>query len=424
MNTNITNSTQKNPLSAFGELKTENDIVKSNYIFVYGQNGTIQSFTTAYPSLKSYSASNLSNVSFTDGCIVVSDSDSQLNTPSIIYGELIRYIAGVGCNCLFTARFQYNSIRRTLNDGYARQLIGIGSKNDTDGIQDGFLFGYDSDVSVLNGQHKFAIHHYRNGVLKERIYQENWNMDKGDGSGELHLMNWNDYTNVFRISYQYLGFGAIYFYVENKETGSFINVHIIKYANSNSETSLSDPSMGFFMLQETKTNARPENGNDLDKLYCASFSMKHEGMRNEGQLIYCVESGQKTSSANVETHLLSIRSMATFYGKSNKLPILISGLSLSTDGTKSVIIRIYINKTLTGTAYSQPYVYTPVERTTTATLGAGGILTASIQMAKIDNLTKELENLNLYIQSGDVITITSFSTANNDISCAITWKNS
>jgi hypothetical protein len=61
--------------------------------------------------------------------------------------------------------------------------------------------------------------------------------------------------NVYRIVFQYLGFGAITFYVENPQTGTFMAVHQIKYSNANIVPSVTSPNykIGFGIENTTNT---------------------------------------------------------------------------------------------------------------------------------------------------------------------------
>lgn len=62
--------------------------------------------------------------------------------------------------------------------------------------------------------------------------------------------------NVYRIVFQYLGFGAITFFVENPNTGIFIPVHQIKYANSATVPSVTSPNYKIgFGIENTITTA-------------------------------------------------------------------------------------------------------------------------------------------------------------------------
>jgi hypothetical protein len=82
--------------------------------------------------------------------------------------------------------------------------------------------------------------------------QSSWNIDtcRDEGSLELnYIKNPSGFHldptkgNVYRIFFQYLGFGTITFCIEQNETDRIIPVHRIKYQNLNSNPSLKNPSM-------------------------------------------------------------------------------------------------------------------------------------------------------------------------------------
>jgi hypothetical protein len=83
------------------------------------------------------------------------------------------------------------------------------------------------------------------------IQQSQWNIDTcGVTTGTLqdrYNRNPSGFTliptngNVYRIVFQYLGFGALTFYIENPETGFFIPVHQIKYSNTALIPSVTSP---------------------------------------------------------------------------------------------------------------------------------------------------------------------------------------
>lgn len=113
----------------------------------------------------------------------------------------------------------------------------------------------DITVTAASPQNGFTIttSTARSGVSTtyQYISQNSWNIDRCKDQGSLqqnYLYNPTGFQldptkgNVYRITMQYLGFGAITFYVENPTTGSFIPVHQIQYANSSStNSSVSSP---------------------------------------------------------------------------------------------------------------------------------------------------------------------------------------
>ncbi len=78
------------------------------------------------------------------------------------------------------------------------------------------------------------------------ILRADWNIDKGDGSADLPLVDWSK-GNTYQIRYQWLGFGAITFYIGNPITGNLIPVHRIQYQNANTNPSLANPSLQFLV---------------------------------------------------------------------------------------------------------------------------------------------------------------------------------
>jgi hypothetical protein len=74
------------------------------------------------------------------------------------------------------------------------------------------------------------------------IPQSTWNQDKADGTGQLPNVDWSK-GNVFQISYQWLGFGLISFFVEDQVTGTFVKVHDLQYAGTATVPSLENPNL-------------------------------------------------------------------------------------------------------------------------------------------------------------------------------------
>jgi hypothetical protein len=124
-------------------------------------------------------------------------------------------------------------------------------------------------VSVTTaGGYTIAPSTIRNGLDTTYTYypQATWNIDTclGLSVGTLQTRyNTNPsgfqlnpaFGNVYRIVFQYLGFGILTFYVENHETGVFMPVHQIKYANTATVPSVTSPNykIGFGIENSTTT---------------------------------------------------------------------------------------------------------------------------------------------------------------------------
>lgn len=99
-----------------------------------------------------------------------------------------------------------------------------------------------------------------NAPTTEIIPQRDWNINTCKDMGSLQTNYERNPTgfildpskgNVFRIHFQYLGFGAITFFIEQNESDTLIPVHQIKYQNNNDSPSLKNPSMNIGIGIET-----------------------------------------------------------------------------------------------------------------------------------------------------------------------------
>lgn len=74
------------------------------------------------------------------------------------------------------------------------------------------------------------------------VLQENWNRNTCFGFYSMPKLNPSK-GNVFEIAVQWLGFGNILFRMENPITGKFDDIHQIKYSNTKSVTSITNPNL-------------------------------------------------------------------------------------------------------------------------------------------------------------------------------------
>jgi hypothetical protein len=72
------------------------------------------------------------------------------------------------------------------------------------------------------------------------IAQTAWNQTTLTTSADPFILDTSK-GNVFEITFQYLGYGQITYLVENPDTGRFIPVHVIKYANNYTVPSIDAP---------------------------------------------------------------------------------------------------------------------------------------------------------------------------------------
>ena len=248
--------------------------------------------------------------------------------------------------------------------------------------------------------------------------QTSWSEDKAAGAQVLPSLTFTN-GNVFEIRYQWLGFGAIEFYIERPSTGKFILVHRIEYANANTVPSLDNPTLPTCMAVSNTSNTSDIVLQSASMMGAIEGKDLEEGVKNN---ISTANTGIGTN----ETPVFSIHNHTIYQGKINRVRVELTNLTASIDSTtanKPSTIRIRINPTLTGASFSAVDVNTSVVRIdTSATAVSGGnveyseIITEGA--APTINLSKILDKLN----PGDTITVSLESSSGNvDSVIAMNW---
>lgn len=192
----------------------------------------------------------------------------------------------------------------------------------SDGAKSG-SYSFSSDGAAVG-----SIAQNTAGVTKTstHIPQSNWNQNPAE---------WLDPSkgNVYQIAFQYLGFGAITFSVEDPDTGAIIAVHIIRYANANTSPSLGNPSLrvGFYCasLQST-TNLTVKS---------ASMGAFVQGTPENTRNPRAVDNTQELTSTD-ETTVLAVRNRKTYNARFNQVEIEPELLTVANEGTKNVTVRL------------------------------------------------------------------------------------
>jgi len=329
------------------------------------------------------------------GQFISSNSGAATSSSGVMRSTgVVEYFPGMGGLVRFTCIFDTGVAG---ND----QVIGIG--NDSDG----FFFGY-------NGT-SFGVMR-RSGGSDTWIPQSSWSEDTMDGTGPSGLTFDPSKGNVFQIKYQWLGFGAIRFYMENQTTGAFQLVHVISYANQNTVTTIENPTLPFCMSSTNTTN------NTDISLKTASIGMYNEGATDYDQFPRYSVSNTKTLTTLL--NILTIQNKSTYASITNQVRIQPDFLSMATDGTKNVEIQVYLNPTVGGTPS-----FTDIDTTNSVmaydvagTTISGGRVLGSFYLAKNDSLFIPLNEYNWLLAPGNELVFAAVSSASSDVSVSIGWK--
>jgi len=226
-----------------------------------------------------------------------------------------------------------------------------------------------------------------------------------------YFSQWSEYENVrwlkpqkgnvYQIRMQYLGYGAIYFYVEHPESGEFHLAHTIPWANHNDAPSFSNPA---FRLGWSSSNFGANSTNvTLTGASAAAFV--------EGDIrLTRHANATSASSSNVVSGsylpILTIRSASYFGGKANKVITYPQKLYVATEATKSVLIRVSKNATLVGSNFSaHDPDDTPILEDTSATSLSGGETIYFLTISAGGQGELDFTEINESIRNGEQITV-------------------
>lgn len=367
--------------SAFGDWVAEGLRIQSGWSFPYNLDPVFVNVIVA-----------------NNGTVVHDGSFAKLSTGTnpagkaeIVTKRALAYTPGIGAMAAFTAVFddpQPNS----------KQLIGIG--ND----EDGWFFGYDGE--------DFGIVVVNKGVWKW-YYQKDWNID------ERTCLD-PQMGNVYRIDFQWLGFGAQYFSIEDRE-GNIRPVHRIDYSNKNTDVSVQNPSLPVKAIVVNE-------GNTAELILKTPSAIAGSyGQIDSSAFEFPVAFDQlsKPIEANTETYLFSIRNPDQFLGKSNRLYTLPAIYSFSSSGTKDVVIRFYFNAVPTGPVAWVDLAagITPLQYDITGTGRTGGLKVLTLTLGSVDRDRIDLTPLRGLISPGSSLTVTALSKNASEITSGFTFKS-
>lgn len=289
-------------ISAFGELVAQEMTPIITLSFPYNINAA-------------YSTSTVAN----GGTVTQANSQAVLQTSAANNGSALlesnfaaRYSPGQGMVWRGTAAF-------TTGVEDSQQEIGIGDADD------GFFFGYQGAT--------FGIFRRQNGT-DTFVAQSAWN------GGPLFSGFDPTKGNVYQIRYQWLGYGAIRYYIENPYTGVLQLVHSIYYPNTAVVPSIFNPSLPL--------HARVVNSGNATNLtlLTASMGTYAEGPFNSIGARFSV--GNRKTAITTETAVFTLRNNATFQSKTNRGRMHFDSLGSAISGGADAQYRIVLNATLGG----------------------------------------------------------------------------
>ena len=227
--------------------------------------------------------------------------------------------------------------------------------------------------------------------------------------------------NVYQVQMQYLGFGGIKFYVENPETAQFELVHIIKYANTTTVPSFSNP------IFRVGWGAR-NSGNTTDIVVQGASG----AIFIEGETVVDTDSiGQSVTQAGItstRTSIFSLQNRRTYFGTANRAEIIMRSLVLSTDTTKTAKFELIRNPVVVSGGFLEFDSLGPdnlAETSVSAVQIVGGDVIAAYDVKSTIPFQVSLGDVVSKLQPADIVCIASSvsSGAASEMSAAVTWQD-
>lgn len=387
------------PLSAFGDTRT----VELSPVF----QGSFE-YTVDNTEITTNTVVNGGTVTQNNAMAVIGTSTTTSSTALLVSKQHARYRSGFGGLLRFTALYT-SPVAGT--EQYHGIMDEVGSSA---AFKNGYGIGYDGTT--------FGIHRWQNDV-KTSIAQADWD-DPLDGTGVSKMTLDQTKINVWAISFQYLGAGAIRIMVEDDITGRFIVVHTILYANLNTVPSVFNPNFHYSMWVN--------NGSTTSDIIIkgASFAYFIEGFTLLRELHQPQQSSGTVEKTSVTTEvaIFTIRNKSTYQSKTNFIDIVPELLTASIEASSANNlgkIRLLLNTSLGGTPSfsdintSDSVIDIDTAGTTTST--AKELL--SINLAgKNDRIFIDLTPYKFLISPGETLTITGTSANSATIDASLLWK--
>lgn len=278
-------------------------------------------------------------------------------------------------------------------------------------------------ISALSDGSKSGAYSYSHASSTGTITQNTPGETKT--SNHIEKSNWNGNTclwldttkgNVYQIAYQYLGFGDIKFYVEYPETGTFILAHTIKYANSETRTSLNNPSLRFGMYGVSLGSIA-----DLT-IQCASVGLFVQGSIQKTRNPRAVKNTQTVSTSF--TNILTLRNRRTYNYLYNQVEIEPLNLGISSESTKNVEIEIRTNSSFSGdTNFTSAGTNLVGDIDTTNNTTSNGRLISAFTLSGGSSVNVDLKGLEIRVPPSLTITIAARVTsgANASVTSTLTY---
>ena len=240
------------------------------------------------------------------------------------------------------------------------------------------------------------------------VLQTAWNVDKMDGTGVSGMTLDPTKGNVYKIAFQYLGYGEQDFFIEDSVTGRFQLVHRMSYTNANVVPWCLDPTFHLNLIAQTDTSY---TGGALTMM-TASMGGFIQGMENPDGIRRSAIG--TVTSTTAEIVFLIIHNELDFNSRKNKITVYPDFLNFGNEGTKELTIKLKKNPTSILGASTLTDVQAGVscmQYSTTGTTVTGGATLLTFILQGGESKEVDLSKLRTKIRPGERYVFTQQGTS-------------
>jgi hypothetical protein len=228
-------------------------------------------------------------------------------------------------------------------------------------------------------------------------------------------------NNMYEIEYSCFGSSNIEFRIYNPDANIYETVHTLRFANVSTEVSLSQPNLyiqnGVISLGSTTALTLTSSVNMASTMGSIVRDTPEHSVSN-------------TKSIAIDTNsvILALKNRMVINGYSNQSVLLITGMSASTDGTRTVKITIIKNPTTISDNTLADYTnYQYIQETEalgivdkTATIFTGGTIIKTLYAGKDGNISIDFTENPIELYQNDEVILVAFSAAANIVDAGFT----
>jgi len=230
--------------------------------------------------------------------------------------------------------------------------------------------------------------------------------------------------NMYRIQFSFYGVGDIQLSVYDPDQLRFKELHTYTFANSSTELNLT---IANYYIQQISSNFGGAGGKTLR---VGGSSAGYIGAQNINGFVPYSAQSSKTISSGTETNMIAIKHRDVINNRFVNAEIIIRKISVAADGNRAVIVRCYINPTLSPTPTTSDFSdfqYVDEDESvalfdTNSTTFSGGKQVLSFVVSKAGQVLETITEQELLLGRGDVFLLTCESVQSSEVDVSISFN--